>query len=850
MSIEKLTPLMQQYFQLKEQYPGTLLFFQVGDFFELFFDHAKEASAVLGIALTKRGTHKGKPIPLCGVPLHALDHHLVKLVKAGYHVAICEQLEEAKPGTVVKRGVTKVLTPGTLTDEKLLDEKRSSYLCTFFITPDSIVLIFGELLTGQLGATVVRADDFRTIEAQLHRYMPDEIILDGTVSTKKWHMLLKQLGFVLSEPVKGFIDDFSTWISSFKKEDQERLKKSEVLMAALESFFLYLKKNQEGALNQFKHLNLYRSDDFLMIDAATQRNLELLRNNQDGSTQHTLFQVLDRALTAMGSRLIKKWIVSPLINKAQIEHRFDAVESLVTDIASTHLLADILRDTGDLERVVGRIALSRAHLYDYLHLNHVLGHVPQIVLLLKKFNTSALLQRIVEAIHQFDQLHQLLSSSLNDDRSKDWLIKNGFDSQLDELRDVLAHAHDKIVAMERQEQERTGINSLKIRFNQVHGYYIEVTKANLHLVPDEYKRQQTLVNKERFTTPELSELEHQLTKARTEIDFVEQSLFEKVKQSVYEEIAGLRKLAYALAHMDALMGFALTAYDNQYVRPKLHDEQAIEIKNGKHPVIAEALRSEFIPNNTSLKKDERMWIVTGPNMGGKSTYLRQVALLCLMAQCGSFVPAESVAVPILDRIFTRVGAGDNLAEGKSTFLVEMEETATICTQATERSLVILDEVGRGTSTYDGLAIAQAVVEYLYHHVKASCLFATHYHELTQLEKDLPGVVNYHAASKQRSTGVLFLHKIIKGAAQGSFGLEVAKLAKLPDLLIKRADQILKELAQNGHGLYVPAQKEEKKVFQEQKESLFEAKVKELDLDSLTPRQAHDFLYRIKDELTN
>ncbi len=850
MSIEKLTPLMQQYFELKEQYPGALLFFQVGDFFELFFEHAKEAASVLGIALTKRGTYRGKPIPLCGVPLHVLDHHLVKLVKAGYHVAICEQLEEARPGTVVKRGVTKVLTPGTLTDEKLLDEKRSSYLCTFFVTPDALVLIFGELLTGQLGATLVRADDYRTVEAQLHRYMPDEIVLDGTVSTKKWHALLKQSGFVLSDPVKGFVDDFSTWVSSFKKEAQDRLKKSESLVAAFEVFYMYLKKNQEGALVQFKNINLYRADDFLMIDAATQRNLELMRNNQDGSTQHTLFQVLDRALTAMGSRLIKKWIVSPLINKAQIEHRFDAVEALVADIPSTQMLADILRDIGDLERVVGRIALSRAHLHDYLHLEHVLGYVPKVVLLLKNFKKSALLLRIVEAIHQFDRLYELLSTSLNDDRSKSWIIKNGFDTQLDGLRELLAHAHDKIVAMERAEQERSGINSLKIRFNHVQGYYIEVTKANLHLVPDEYKRQQTLVNKERFTTPELAELEHQLTKARTELDFVEQALFERVRQSVYDEISGLRKLAYAIAHMDALMGFALTAYDNQYVRPQLHEGKDIIIKDGKHPVIAQALGLEFIPNDTTLNHDERMWIITGPNMGGKSTYLRQVALLCLMAQCGSFVPAKSVKLPILDRIFTRVGAGDNLAEGKSTFLVEMEETATICTQATGRSLVILDEVGRGTSTYDGLAIAQAVVEHLYHHVQASCLFATHYHELTQLEKDLPGVINYHAASKQRVTGVLFLHKIIKGAAEGSFGLEVAKLAKLPNSLIVRAHEILQELEKNGHGLYVPAQKEVKEAAEVKKESLLEVELKNLDLDSLSPRQAQEFLYRIKGELTS
>ncbi|HBR70314.1 TPA: DNA mismatch repair protein MutS [Candidatus Dependentiae bacterium] len=848
MSTEKLTPLMQQYFQLKEQYSEALLFFQVGDFFELFFDQAKQAAAILGIALTKRGTHNGKPIPLCGVPVHALDHHITKLVKAGFHVAICEQLEEARPGSVVKRGVTKVLTPGTLTDEKLLDDKRSSYLCSMFVAAESVILVFGELLTGQLSATMMRVDDWRTIETQLHRYMPDEIILDGLINTKKWQAILKQMGFVLSEPVKGFVGDFPSWIAAFKGEDQSLIKKSSSLERALECFYLYLKKNQEEALAQFKQIYLYRSDDFLIVDAATQRNLELIKNNQDGSAQHTLFTVLDRAVTTMGSRMIKKWLLSPLVHKSQINHRLDAVEVMVKDIGMTQQLAELLHDIGDLERVVGRIALNRAHLYDYVHLMYALAHIPKIISLLDSFKKSALLQRAVEAIGNFTSLHKLLAAALNVDSSKNWLIKVGFDQQLDELRELLAHAHDKVVALEQQEQKRTGIGSLKIRFNQVQGYYIEITKPNLHLVPDEYKRQQSLINKERFTTLELSELEHQLAKANTEINFVEQQVYERIKQEVFAEITSLRKLAYALAHTDALIGFALTAYDHNYTRPVISDDHAIIINKGKHPVLGAMLNQEFIPNDTLLTDQEYLWIVTGPNMGGKSTYLRQIALLCLMAHCGSFIPTESAQIPVLDRIFTRVGAGDNLAEGKSTFLVEMEETATICTQATERSLVILDEVGRGTSTYDGLALAQAVVEHLYHRVKAKCLFATHYHELTKLEEELPGIVNYHAASKQRPTGVLFLHKIIKGAAEGSFGLEVARLAKLPDPLIDRARDILNELAKNGHGLYVPVQKEMVKEDENLKNKALLDQLKKIDLDNVTPREAHEFLYRIKSDL--
>ncbi len=848
MTMEKLTPLMQQYVQIREQYPEPLIFFQVGDFYELFFEQAKQAAAVLGIALTRRGMHDGKPIPLCGVPVHALDHHLVKLVKAGFHVAICDQLEEPKPGSVVKRGVTRVLTPGTLTDAKLLDDKKASYLCSLFIAEDVAVLVFGELLTGQLYATMVKTDDWRSLETQLNRYMPDEIILDGSSGIKKWQALLKSLGFALSEPVQPAISDFQNWLSLFPSEERTIISRVMPLSSALERFYLYLKKNQESALDQYKHLVLYKVDDFLIVDAATQRNLELIKNNQDGSVKHTLFSILDRAVTSMGSRMIKKWLLSPLINAKQINHRLDAVEELVHEIAYTQQLVDILHDVGDLERVVGRIALRRAHLNDYLQLMNALEKGPLLKRLFNKFGESALLHRINESIEDFDSLYTLLRASLNDDNTKEWLIKPRFDQQLDELRDLLAHAHDKIVAMEQQEQEQTGISSLKIRYNHVQGYYIEITKSNFHLVPDHYKRQQSLINKERFTTPELRDLEHQLLKARTEITFIEKQIYERIENDVKAQLSSLRTFSYALAHIDALIGLALTAYDHNYIRPVFHDHQDIIIKNGKHPVISKTLGHEFIPNDTRLTDDELLWVVTGPNMGGKSTYLRQVALLCLMAQCGSFIPAESAQLPLLDRIFTRVGAGDNLAEGKSTFLVEMEETASICIQATQRSLVILDEVGRGTSTYDGLAIAQAVVEYLYHHVHARSLFATHYHELTVLANDLPGIVNYHAASKQRATGVLFLHKIIKGAAEGSFGLEVAKLAKLPSSLIERAQEILQELAKNNHCLYVPAQRQINESHDEIYESLAQ-KIKNIDVDNITPREAHEVLYRLKKELT-
>jgi DNA mismatch repair protein MutS len=855
---QKVTPLMEQYLAIQKQHPDALLFFQVGDFFELFFEHARIASHILGIALTKRGTHEGKPIPLCGVPLHALDHHLIKLIKAGHHVAICEQLEEAKPGTVVKRGVTHVLTPGTLTDTKLLDEKRASFLCSCFIEHDAIALVCAELLTGQLHATLIKPDDHRSLEAQLYRFMPDEIIVGGQ-HAKKYHSLLTQQGFTLSNPVNDDSYPYETWLNTFTNQQFSVIKKSPAMYAAFAQIHAYLSKNQAEALHQLRSCMFYRTHDFLALDAATQRNLEIVRNTHDGTTNHTLLSIFDRAVTAMGSRTIKKWLLSPLVHKAHIEHRLDAVETFVRNVGFTQAMTEIIQEIGDLERIVGRIALKRAQLHDYIKLTHALALAPTIRTQLDTCHNSALLQKIHDSITSFLPLHQLLESSLHDVHSSGqnehlhastWIIKKGFDHALDELRTIVLHTHDNVIALEMREKKETGISSLKVGYNHVHGYYIEITQANIHLVPQHYTRRQTLVNKERFTTPELIELEHKLAHARAEIDTLEQQAYERVKQAVYEKIHDIRTYAYALAHLDAYIGLALAAYENGYTRPTIHEGRDIIIKDGRHPVVSQTLGSGFIANDTHLTNEQRFWLLTGPNMGGKSTYLRQVAHICLLAHCGSFVPAAHASIPILDRIFTRVGAGDNLAEGKSTFLIEMEETATICLQATEKSLVILDEVGRGTSTYDGLAIAQAVVEYLYHTINARCLFATHYHELTQLESTLPGVTNVHTASTQRPTGVIFLHKIVPGAAAGSFGLEVAKLAKLPPSLVERAEKILYELTTHRPHSTTPHEQSVVPAHTTQHhpnvlEKYITEELATIDMNDISPRQAYELLWNIQ-----
>ncbi len=866
-----LTPLMQQYMAIREQYPDLLLLFQVGDFYELFFDDAKKASAYLGIALTKRGHINGDPIPLCGVPVHALQHYLIKLVRGGFKVAICEQLTEPIPGKVVERGVTQVLTPGTLTDTQLLDEKAASYLCSFVPMQNSWGLLFSELLTAQLFGTVLPAGEHKRLEAEITRFMPDEILLPHTQGGKNFANYFKKLGYVTSLEHTEHNDieqkkELDAWVhKEFQDKTKQLLTQQYALKSALHSFYTYMRKNNKQALGQFHAISWYEPDDFLVLDAATQRNLELIHNRHDGSKKGTLFAVLDKAVTSMGSRMIKKWITRPLIKREHILKRQQVIELFVKELSLIQQLSGYLKELGDIERVVGRIALGRAQLPDYLALKQALSVVPEIGQLLKQYNSDLLLQVIMSYLVDFAALHQLLEASLYHDGEKQWLIKQGFEQQLDQLRELVENSNGKLLKLEHREQQKTKISSLKIRFNNVHGYYIEVTKPNLHLVPDYYARQQTLVNRERFTTAELQQLQIEINEAQQKIGAVEKDIFERIKKEVEIKVTPLRKLAHACAHLDALYGLAQAAQDYDWKKPTFNDHRTISITAGRHPVIESVCTDPFIPNDTLLDDNASLWIITGPNMGGKSTYLRQVALNCILAQIGSFIPADKADLAILDRIFTRIGSGDHLVEGKSTFLVEMEETATICTQATDRSLVILDEVGRGTSTFDGLAIAQSVIEYIYKTIGARCLFATHYHELTQLDGQFPGIVSYHAASKKTTHGITFLYKINKGVADGSFGLQVAKLAELPNEVVTRAQEILKllsvheqQLAQQTGGIE-SASDEMLKLRQEYEDlkKLYDQLEKEskvmpalalddIDFDNLSPKEAFDILWQLKE----
>ncbi|HEX4068749.1 MAG TPA: DNA mismatch repair protein MutS, partial [Candidatus Babeliales bacterium] len=821
-----------------------------------------------------------EPIPLCGVPIHAIDHYLAKLVKGGFKVALCDQLEDPKPGTLVKRGVKQVLTPGTLTDSQLLDERSASYLFSFYPAGDSWGLVFSELLTAQIFITTVSAGSEKLLESELIRFFPDEILIPSSVRTQEFQTYFKRLGYFTTvvHEEHQFTNDAQQWLKQqFAQSACEQIDTDEAMRQALFYFYAYMSKHQRSSLDQFTTLFFYKPDDFLIMDAATQRNLELVKNAQDGTSKNTLLSVMDRARTAMGSRMIKKWILRPLVKKEAIVQRQDVITICCADITLMNNTEQLLAHVGDVERVVGRIALQRASLLDYSALSRMLLIVPQFKHVVNAYKHVFLLRVIADHLGEFTKLSDLLRVALHDEPSPEMMIKAGFDQKLDTMRMLVNNSNEKIIELELAEQKATGIASLKIRYNAVQGYYIEVTNANLSAVPERYRRLQTLVGRERFITPELQQLQYGIESARKDIVTYEQEIFENIKGEVAQYISALRKSAHAIAHIDALLSLARCAYDHGYVRPSLHENRDIIIVKGRHPVVEQSLMNTFIPNDTQLTDEQSLWIITGPNMGGKSTYLRQVALISVMTHIGSFVPAQKADIALLDRIFTRLGASDNVAEGKSTFLVEMEETAMICTQATEKSLVILDEVGRGTSTFDGLAIAQAVVEYIFTTIGARCLFATHYHELTHLPKTYPGIVVYQAASKKMDHGILFLYTIMRGVADGSFGIEVAKLAQLPAPVIARSMVLVasyaglpsdssSEALAKGEALakdgLIPVivdredMSAENRLLKVENKRLLAAQNKaekvmnmlqELDFDTLSPKKAFDLLWSYKEK---
>lgn len=853
MSADKLTPLMQQYFSIKKDFEDTLLFFQVGDFYELFFDDAKIAAKTLAIALTKRGKNQGEDIPLCGIPVHALDYYLTKLVKNGHRVALCQQLSKPIPGQVVERGITHVFTPATLTQSSMLQEKSASYLLSCFPSGSTVTLLFGELLTAQLFGTVIAQSAHRTIESELARFFPDEIIMPKVTLSTELSGYFKKLGYYVSfieHKDNLYTHDSSGWAHLFGEKNQHLLNTTPGLEDCLTTLESYLDRQNIQAHEQFKTLHVYQPDDYLMIDAATQRNLDIVQNSNDGSSKNTLFDVIDRAQTPMGSRTIKKWLTRPLVNKSAINQRLEVVQYLKSSINLQQQFEILLHGISDLERIVGRIALGRALIVDYRGLRDSLEYIRQIKSILAGMQ-APLAQMLSQRIAELDSLKKLLDASINDDTSHPHTIKRGFDHNLDQLFELHKKGKTAFLEFEQAEITATGITSLKVGYTGISGYYIEITNTHTEKIPPHYQHLQTLSNRKRFTTPALKQLEADLMRAENELSSIEENVFARIKAEVASFVQQLRMTAQSIAYLDALFGFARSAYENNYCMPNFNDSQDIVISQGRHPIVEQTTQARFQANDLTLTAEQSTLIITGPNMGGKSTFLRQNALICLMAQCGSFVPAASASVPILDRIFTRVGSGDNLAQGKSTFLVEMEETATICTQATHKSLVILDEVGRGTSTYDGMALAQAILEHIHTLLKSKCLFATHYHELTSLQELHTGIKNYHLASKAVGDNVLFLHQVAPGAAGKSFGLHVAKLADMPAIIIKRAATLLHEHTNNqGYSLKPVEDTSTQEIVTPIQNVELIKKLAALDCSTINPRQAFDILWDMSQEAKN
>lgn len=830
--MKKPTPMLRQYLEIKKQYPGTLLFFRLGDFYELFNEDAVIASKEMEITLTARHKKTDNPIPMCGVPHHAASNYISKLIKKGYRVAICEQTEDAsETKTLVKREVVRVITPGTAIDEQLLEKKEPVYLASVCGSGEKYGISYLELSTGEFISTQIEGPDAWTKTcSDIESLAPKEILFPRSMrtlidsnfrnATNNFRTNTTNNNVLLfnKENLSG---KFSTTLTElddilFELDVCQRILSKQFKVKDLTGFGIggkefaicsagaclqYAHQTQRATAEHISDINYIESNDSMILDAITLRNLEIVESSDsEKSNKRSLLGIIDETVTGMGGRLLRSWLLRPSVKKTEIQTRLLAVSELM-DSMTRDKIRFLLKEIADLERLVGRLNLGTASPRDLLALNRSLSKTPDINLTLSDAK-SLLLQVLSENIFELTHIQDLISNSIADDPPVNLndgsYIKEGYNTELDELRDISRNAKQTIASFEAQEKQKTGISSLKIKFNNVFGYFIEVSKSNSSRVPEEYERRQTLTNAERYTTSKLKEWEIRVLGADEKIKELELTIFKNIRSQVTMETRSLQSTARALATLDSLASLAEVATHRNYVQPVLHDGDDIEIKAGRHPIVEAFLGSEFIPNDLKMNNStDRLLIITGANMGGKSTVLRQIALIQILAQIGSFVPATSARIPIIDRVWTRVGASDDLASGRSTFMVEMTETATILHNATPRSLILLDEIGRGTSTFDGMSIAWAVAEYLHNSPdhSAKTLFATHYHELTELAEKLPGAKNYQLTAKEKDGDIVFLHKLEKGKASKSYGIAVAKLAGLPSQTIARANQVLEKLEQ-------------------------------------------------------
>ncbi len=867
MGPEPSTPLMRQYNSIKQKFPNALLLFRLGDFYELFYEDAVVAARELQITLTSRNREKGVAIPMCGVPYHAVDNYIAKLIARGHRVAICDQMEDPKLAKkLVKREVTRVITPGTASDFNLLRSNENNYLAAVARCGELAGLAYVDISTGEFRATEAPPDEVEPIIEQIGArevLSPSQLPLfgaipEGSIATRRY------LRTELDDWIFQFDYGRRTLSEHFQLHSLEGLGLADhpAAVAAAGAILHYLRDTQRAALQHLDRPVFFRQRDHMVLDAVTVRNLEMVEPLFGGPAESTLLHVLDHSTTAMGARLLRQRLLKPSIAPAEIEARLEAVEELKKE---TILRAELDRDLAkvlDIERLLARVTLGSATPRDLLALGTSLSRVPLLRAFVRRLHSP----RLCDLHERLDELADVaggILTTLADEPplslADGGVIRAGVDPALDELRDLRQNGRTYILQMEQRERARTGIQSLKVRFNQVFGYYIEISKPNLHLAPPDYERKQTLVNAERFTTPELKEYEHKVLEAEQRILEIERNLFEKLRQRVAAESQRIRSTAAAVAEIDVYLCLARLAAEHNYVRPVFHAGAEMQVISGRHPVIeqlGERERAErFIPNDLYLNDStDLIGVITGPNMGGKSTYLRQVALISILAQMGSFVPALSARLPVLDRIFTRIGATDNLALGRSTFMVEMTETAQILNSATSASLIILDEIGRGTSTFDGLAIAWAVVEYIHQRLRAKTLFATHYHELTELADLLSGVKNLNVTVKEAGDQIIFLRKVEPGRADRSYGIEVARLAGLPLPIIERAHAVLERHEEREHSVSEElspgaAHPTQISIFTPI-DSLVVDQIRSLNLDELRPIEALTLLAELKKSVTS
>lgn len=778
----RMTPLMRQYFQFKQELGTALLLMQVGDFYELFFQDAHTASKILNITLTSMGTFNDKPIPMCGIPMHAVDAYVGKLLQAGHTVAIIDQQEKAVAGKLVSRGVSQLLTPATIMDDHLLPASRSRSIAALAMDATQIVLVRLEPLRGLL--SIIQESKQETqgqnVQAQLHALLtiahPDELLVQPT---KDIQAITQNLGIVVHEDV--VLQDATEWFQHLSVQP------TGLIRVCLQRLYSKLQGYHKQLLFAVNSVVYEQPQESMLVDASTLQNLDIITADE---SKPNLINTLDATMTTMGARALRSWLLRPLQQPAVITQRLDAVQWLKEKVVVRAQLRELLNGIGDIERPIGRLAAGKPTINDMRRLIPALYRSSELYQLL--LNSPELLQRQQEECQNLEQLAQLLQYAIAPIEQAPNIIAQGFNAELDQARALTGDVGARIAQFEAEQQIVTGIPSLKVRYNGAHGYSIEITNTHKALVPAHYQRQQTLVGRERYIIPELLQLQHDITHATARVQELETALWQSLVAQMRQHIVVLRRYAQAVATIDVLTSFASTAADRNYIRPIFTHEKYIKIVQGKHPIVAAVLGTKFIANDIALDDKQRVAIVTGPNMGGKSTYLRQAALLTYMAHCGCYVPANEAIIPYTDRLYTRIGAGDNLAAGKSTFLIEMEETAAICRNSTRKSLIILDEVGRGTSTQDGLALATAIVEYIADTVGCFCLFATHYHELASLADGKRPIQLLQVMAKQLPDRLLFFHEVMPGASNSSFGIAVAQLAGVPEPIIARAKEILSQ----------------------------------------------------------